>query len=331
MRVAIVGFGTAGTARLGAYRQVAGAEVVAVVDPSSARLAGARDLQPQLRTYLTLSELFAMDRIDVVDVCTPPSSHVELAIQALDAGSHVICEKPVAFRTADARALAGAATRAERLLYPAHNYAFSPMMRMLTEGKGKVGTPVTATIRIRRATHARGVGSWQPDWRRDPAVAGGGILLDHGSHCVYMVTRLFGARPGKVSATARWQEDGLEEAIEVRLHFPDGTAEIDLSWVDDARTNHYGLSGSTGTLDITDGVAVFGGSGGSERRTLDSPTRSSTHEEWFADMFDDFAEIVSRPGRWDGPMDEILSTAQIIEAAYESARLDGRLVELGEG
>ena len=229
MRVAIVGFGTAGTARLGAYRQVAGAEVVAVVDPSSARLAGARDLQPQLRTYLTLSELFATDRIDVVDVCTPPSSHVELAIQALDAGSHVICEKPVAFRTADARALAGAATRAERLLYPAHNYAFSPMMRMLTEGKGKVGTPVTATIRIRRATHARGIGSWQPDWRRDPAVAGGGILLDHGSHCVYIVTRLFGARPSKVSATARWQEDGLEEAIEVRLHFPDGTAEIDLS------------------------------------------------------------------------------------------------------
>ena len=48
-------------------------------------------------------------------------------------------------------------------------------------------------------------------------------------------------------------------------------------------------------------------------------------------MFDDFAKIVSRPGRWDGPMDEILSTAQIIEAAYESARLDGRLVELGEG
>ncbi|MEU0519647.1 Gfo/Idh/MocA family oxidoreductase [Streptosporangium sp. NPDC006007] len=331
MRVAIAGFGTAGTARLGAYRQVAGAEVVAVVDPSPARLAEARDLQPGLRTHLNLPELFAADRVDVVDVCTPPSSHAELTTRALAAGAHVICEKPVAFRAADARALAEAATRAGRLLYPAHNYLFSPMMRMLTEAREEAGTPVTATIRIRRATHARGVGSWQPDWRRDPAVAGGGILLDHGSHCVYMVTRLFGGRPAKVRATARWQADGLDEAINVRLHFPDGNAEIDLSWVDDARANHYGLSGPTGSLDITDGVAVFTGSRGGERRTLDSPTRSSTHEEWFADMFDDFTRIAGRPDRWGGPLDEILSTAQIIEAAYGSARSDGRLVALGEG
>ncbi|MFC5186342.1 Gfo/Idh/MocA family protein [Actinomadura harenae] len=320
MKVAIAGLGTAGTSRLGSYAPLPGVEVVAVADPSPHRRA-----QAGVRAYAGLAELLAAESVDVVDVCTPPAYHRELSTLALRASCDVICEKPVAFTTADALALAETSRRTGRLLYPAHNYRFSPMMRLLEEAVAKVvGTPATATFRIERSTHAAGTASWRPDWRRDPEVAGGGILLDHGSHCVYMLTRLFGGRPDTVAATARFQDNGIEEAIDVRLEFPLGSAEIRLSWVGERRSNHYGLTGPTGTLDVTDDVAVLSGPDGTERRELESPAKGGAHEEWFAAMFADFTEVRAEPERWAGPLDEILSTAQIIEAAYASARRDGR-------
>ncbi|MGP3910929.1 Gfo/Idh/MocA family protein [Nonomuraea sp. 10N515B] len=329
MKVVIAGFGTAGTARLAAYAGVEGADVVAVVDPSPARRAAARSAG--VSAYPELAALPGSDRPDVVDVCAPPSYHRLLTMAALDAGSHVICEKPVAFRTADALAMAAASRRAGRLLYPAHNYLFSPMMGQLRECAATAGTPQALRIRIERQTHAKGSRGYQPDWRRDLRIAGGGILLDHGSHCVYMATRLFGEPPAKVSALARWQTEGLDEAMNVRLHFPHGTADIELSWVGERRTNLYALTGPAGSVTITDGTARLIGPGGTEERALESPTGSSTHEEWFAGLFADFTAVLCRPAAWERPLADVISTTEIIEAAYTSARLHGEPVPIREG
>ena len=205
------------------------------------------------------------------------------------------------------------------------------MMRLLEECATVAGTPRTLCFRIERQTHARGNDAYRPDWRRDPEVAGGGILLDHGSHCVYMAARLFGEPPAKVSALARWQTEGLDEAIEVRLNFPSGTADIELSWIGDRRTNHYSLEGPSSSVTITDGAAVLTGPGGDEERSLEPPTHSSTHEEWFADLFADFTSLLARPASWAEPVHDIVSTAEVIEAAYTSARHDGRPVLLRQG
>ncbi|MGN9787652.1 Gfo/Idh/MocA family protein [Nonomuraea sp. ZG12] len=329
MKVAIAGFGVAGAARLSAYDRLAGVDVVAVADPSPARRETAR--QAGLRAYPELTELSAEHAPDVVDVCAPPGHHRALALAALESGSHVVCEKPVAFRTADALDLIEASKRTGRLLYPAHNYLYSPMMRLLEECAAAAGTPRTLSFRIERQTHARGNDAYRPDWRRDPELAGGGILLDHGSHCVYMAARLFGERPAKVSAVARWQTEGLDEAIDVRLHFPSGTADIELSWVGDRRTNRYTLAGPASSVTITDGTAVLTGPGGDEERSLESPTQSSTHEEWFADLFTDFTAWLGRPASWAEPLHDIVSTAEVIEAAYTSARRDGQPVPLRQG
>lgn len=329
MKVAIAGFGVAGAARLSAYDRLAGVDVVAVADPSPARREMAR--RAGISAYPELTALSAALAPDVVDVCAPPGHHRDLALAALDSGSHVICEKPVAFRAADALDLAEASKRAGRLLYPAHNYLFSPMMRLLEECAAVAGTPRTLSIRIERQSHARGNDAYRPDWRRDPEIAGGGILLDHGSHCVYMAARLFGEPPAKVSAVAGWQTEGLDQAIDVRLHFPSGIADIGLSWVGDRRTNHYTLAGPASSVTITDGVAVLTGPGGDEERSLESPTQSSTHEEWFADLFADFAARLARPASWARPLHDIVSTAEVIEAAYTSARRDGQPVPLRQG
>ncbi|HVX42546.1 MAG TPA: Gfo/Idh/MocA family oxidoreductase [Mycobacteriales bacterium] len=327
MKVAIVGFGTAGAARVSAYQAIPEAELCAVVDPVAARRECAVE-EFGLPAFASLSEL--VGKVDAVDICSPPAFHLELSLAALNAGMHVICEKPVAFRSGAADALVEASRRNGRLLYPAHNYGFSPMMRLLSGaiGDGRIGSPMTATFQIGRDSHARGITGWQPDWRRDPDLACGGILLDHGTHCVYMATRLFGAVPAKVSCVAEWSSPTVDEAVEVHLDFPGGACDIQLSWISEGRTNLYQCSGPHGSISVRNGTAILESEGTTTEQELSSPTGSSTHEEWFAAIFADFRGRIGDESTWDGPLGEMAATARILEAAYQSARMSGQPVAL---
>ncbi|MBU2665906.1 Gfo/Idh/MocA family oxidoreductase [Actinoplanes bogorensis] len=332
MRTAIIGFGTAGEGRLHAYRTVTGGRVVAVLDPSPQRRERARQIDPTVATYAGLPELLAAESVDAVDICTPPLYHVEVERAALTAGLHVICEKPVAVHTDEALDLVALAGQRGRLLYPAHNYGFSPMMRVLTGAvaDGRIGRPMRASFRIARDSHARGVPGWQPDWRRDVSVARGGIMLDHGTHCAYMATRLFGEAPRTVSCVAQWADGdasgGMDVAARISLEFTTGECEIDLSWVSGTRSNRYLVTGPDGTADVHDGVAEVRSAGRVERTDLTPPTRDQTHQEWFGGMFADFAGLVAAGTGWDRPMREVVTTTALIEAAYRSAALGGEPV-----
>ncbi|MCM4081437.1 Gfo/Idh/MocA family protein [Paractinoplanes hotanensis] len=333
MRTAIIGFGTAGEGRLHAYRTIPGARVAAVLDPSPQRRARARQIDPTVATYAGLPELLAAEPVDAVDICTPPLYHVDLERAALTAGLHVICEKPVAVHTDEALELVALARQQERLLYPAHNYGFSPMMRVLTGAvtNGRIGPPSHAVFRIARDSHARGVPGWQPDWRRDISVARGGIMLDHGTHCAYMATQLFGEAPRTVACVAQWADDdaagGMDVAARILLEFDgDRRCEIDLSWVSGTRSNRYRVTGPHGTADVHDGLAEVRSVHGAERTDLTPPTRDQTHQEWFGGMFADFAGLVAAGTGWDRPMREVITTTALIEAAYRSAALGGEPV-----
>jgi predicted dehydrogenase len=326
MKVAIVGFGAAGQARLVAYRGIPGVTVAAVVEPVRRSAVAVAAGCP---VFHSLTDLIEQMRVDAVDICAPPAVHVALAEEALRGGLHVICEKPVATSAAEAIALAELSTRNGRLLYPAHNYGFSPMMRVLTDtmSSGVLGAPVRSTFRILRPTHAKGVATWRPDWRRDPAIARGGILLDHGTHCVYMATRLFGAAPDTVSCVAGADDGEVEETANLLLTFPQGSCDIELSWISDVRTNEYVLRGPHGCLEIRDGLATLNTPERKATWNLVSPTDSSTHEEWFAAMFADFTGRIA-DNAFTEPLAECVTTAGIVELAYRSARLAGETLPM---
>ncbi|WP_320782400.1 Gfo/Idh/MocA family oxidoreductase [Streptomyces sp. CRN 30] len=336
--MAVVGFGTAGGVRLGGYASLPDAEVVAVVDPSPDRRARAAELLPGGRVAATLAEVLAPGAgpaVDVVDVCAPPAFHAPLTRAALAAGLHVICEKPVAAHAAEARDLTELARRHGRLLFPAHNYGTSPLMRVLSEavapgpGATGLGPPESATFRILRDRHARGVPGYAPDWRRSPELAGGGILLDHGTHCVYMALRLFGRAPERVSCTvsrAGGERSAVDEAARLRLRFGAGTCDIELSWTSGERSNHYAVHGPAGSVRVDDARVTGRAARGEWRRSLVSPSKDQSHLEWFTPMYEDFRRVLADPGRWADPAREIVDTARIVEAAYRSADADGREV-----
>src|SRR4051812_16147358 len=105
LKGAILGFGN--IAELGhwpTYSNSAEAEIVAVMDPSSKRQKAAKALG--LRVYATPEDLFQKEKLDFVDICTPPSLHAELVLEALENQCHVLCEKPLALKVSDYEALA---------------------------------------------------------------------------------------------------------------------------------------------------------------------------------------------------------------------------------
>ena len=110
LRVAIVGSGkmAANHARAVAACSVP-ARVVAVADPSPVALATMREVAPDAKQFASLTELLAGGDVDVVHICTPPASHVSLAIEALEAGHHVYVEKPFAESAKDAERILGIA------------------------------------------------------------------------------------------------------------------------------------------------------------------------------------------------------------------------------
>ncbi len=155
-------------------------------------------------------------RVDVVLVATPPDSHLDLTIEAMERGKHVIVEKPAFLRSADFEAVRAAEERSGRRVFVAENYAYKPLARVLREivASGSLGE--IRFLHLVAVKRQRVFG-----WREDPAVAGGGALFEGGVHWVDLFANLGltvesvrGFRPGPAA--------GPERSILVVARFAEG-------------------------------------------------------------------------------------------------------------
>ena len=148
-------------------------------------------------------EAIERDDIDVVDICTPGDTHAEIAIAALEAGKHVLCEKPLANTVEDAERMAAAAAAASGIAFCGFSYRRTPALSLAREliEQGAVGR-----IRHVRAQYLQ---DWLSDaeaphtWRLDRDLAGSGTLGDIGAHSIDLAQWLTGQRITSVSATVR--------------------------------------------------------------------------------------------------------------------------------
>ena len=106
------------------FQQLDDVAIIAVADICEDRRLLAKKAIPSARIYENYLDLLKHEsrNLDFVDISTPPSVHAEIAHAALNAGLHVLCEKPLTTNLKDARELLEHATKAERVLFPAHNY-----------------------------------------------------------------------------------------------------------------------------------------------------------------------------------------------------------------
>jgi predicted dehydrogenase len=144
VRIGVLGAGTwAQAAHLPGYRRDARCRIVAIADPN---LALAREAARRFDIPTTTAdhrELLQRDDIDVIDVCTPSHTHFELAWAALEAGKHVLCEKPVAYDFRDTRRAAALAKSKGLKTKLGFTFRYAPSVRYMRElvAQGFIGTP----------------------------------------------------------------------------------------------------------------------------------------------------------------------------------------------
>ena len=145
--VGIVGAGWIAAVHGNCYRDSPGVRITAVTDPVPAKAERLAE-QTGARVVRDVDELIASG-VHVVDVCTPPQAHADVAIQALEAGLHVICEKPLARTLADARRIVNAAESAAGLLMVGHVSRYEPdhVAAKALVDQGQIG-------RLRMVTHS---------------------------------------------------------------------------------------------------------------------------------------------------------------------------------
>ena len=197
---------------------VPGSELVAV---GARRLESAEafvaEHAPGARAHASYADLVADDRVDVVYVASPHALHLEHVRMALEAGKHVLCEKPVALDLAQAQEMVRLARHHDRFLMEAMWTACHPVVRELRErlASGELGTP--RTLRAELGFHVDAA----PDDRLLDPVLGASALLDMGIYPLTLAHLLLGA-PERLHAEANLSERGTDMDVAVLGRYPGG-------------------------------------------------------------------------------------------------------------
>jgi predicted dehydrogenase len=237
MRIGLVGAGNVGVnTHIPAIRATDGMELVAVADPTPARLQAAADaagLGPDA-LHADWQELLTRVDIDAVVVATPQRFRPEIVIAAAKAGKHILAEKPLALTPADAQTMIDAARAIGVTLATVHNYHFMPVYRDIKAvlDSGAIGQPEIAVLNYLGVEDRPGAAAFAPRWRHSSAESGGGVLMDM-LHVVYLANWFMGGPPVAVSARVdkRLEGDGdVEDMALVRYDYPQGHALVNMAW-----------------------------------------------------------------------------------------------------
>jgi predicted dehydrogenase len=319
LRGAIIGFGE--VARNGhwpAYAKSHDVKIVAVVDRTEERRKTARESLPGFATFATIEDLAAGAEIDFVDICTPPALHGEPMLAALARGWNVLCEKPLLLDLVELEKTRSLAREAGRAVVPVHNWKYAPIVRRATEmlRSGAIGQLRGVEIETLRVQDCAVADPDHPNWRRDPAIAGGGVLMDHGWHGIYLACHWFGEEPIEVRASLhRPTTADVEDEALLTLIFPGGGhAKISLTWRADVRRNTMRLAGERGEIAIDDDTLNVGGE---SIRFASALSAGSHHADWFAAMLPDVIESFHRPEAALESFDEAALCLSVIRRAYQ--------------
>jgi predicted dehydrogenase len=192
-------------------------ELVAVASRDRDRAAAFAAAHGIRQAFGSYDALLAAPDVDVVYVSLPNHLHAEWTIRALEAGKHVLCEKPVALSVGQVDAIAAAAERGGRLAVEAFMYLHHPqILRAIELARGGA---------LGRLVLVNGTFSFPlthvGDPRVDPAM-GGGSLWDVGCYPVSLARRIAGEEPDAVGAFARFDGRGVDRTFIGQLHFPGG-------------------------------------------------------------------------------------------------------------
>jgi predicted dehydrogenase len=335
LRGAFIGFGNvAAKGRMPGWRSLNDVSIVAATDVLATRRHAFLEACPKGRWYERVDDLLSGETLDFVDICTPPSSHAALIKQALQAGLHVICEKPLVTRLADAQFVAAASASAGRVVYTVHNWLKAPICLKISAliAEGAIGSPRSIRWRTLRTQPAVAFGPEAgTNWRIDPAIAGGGILFDHGWHALYCIVR-WGGAPRAIAAkleNRRFHDWPLEDTATLTFDLMSGTGHIYLTWAGEERCNSIEIEGEQGRIIAVNDQVVLKTNSGEHHWSCPPPlSEGSHHQDWFVAVAEDFRVAATAGGK--GNLEEAVLCARLIDLAQRSSAAGGARLSIGD-
>lgn len=329
LRGALLGVGNvAVNGHLPGWRARSGVTFAAAADARTGGKAAFLEAFPSARWYESAEELLGAEReLDFADIATPPALHAPLVRQAFSAGLHVLCEKPLVLGAGEIPELASLAAQKGRALVPVHNWKHAPALAKISElvtagAVGEVRRCRWETLRTRPAVAAGDEGNW----RVDPAQSGGGILMDHGWHALYMVAGWLGTAVKSVRAnltTQKHRSFPIEDTAAVTLEYASATAEIFLTWAAEERSNRIVVEGTRGRITLDGGHVRLVAGAAPQDFDLASIAEGSHHPEWFGGVIEDFLSEVADQARRGAGLAEASFCASVMALSAESQRRGG--------
>lgn len=325
LRVAMIGSGRIAQTYLAAWPQVEGARLVAVCDKAT-DVADATAEAHGVTGYHDCRSLMETEKPDAVVICTPPAAHKDAAVAAMERGAHVLCEKPIAIAADDIAAMQSTARSTARVLMMASKFRYVDDIagaRSLIRS-GILGKPVFLENAFTGWLDVR------DRWNADPGVAGGGVLMDNGTHSVDIARFLLGPIDQVMAHTGpKVQPIEVEDTAHVAFRTRGGaTGSILLSWSMHKDSPSY--------------LEVYGTEGQLSLGWKTSRYRQNHSTAWveFGSGYDKGAAFRSQLQNFVGTIagtDEpritdadALASVQVIEAAYRSSR-ERTWVDVAEG
>lgn len=300
---AIIGFGhIAVNGHVPAYRANPDIDIKAVCDSHPDRKGLNDRLLHGSRFYSSADDLLQKEDIDFVDVSTPPAAHGTYILQALASGRHVLCEKPLVLDTEDLLKIWKMMERSDRTVVTVHNWRYSPILQkvktLVTEGAA--GRIQNMEYRVIRTQPSAAVGAeTSENWRLDPAVAGGGILVDHGWHAFYLVNEWAGNIPHRVKCqleNRKFNDIQVEDTADILFEYEDMKARLFFTWAGQERSNSILIQGTAGEIKVMDDTILVENGNGSSKIAFDEGiSAGSHHPDWYGAVLDEFISEMKNP------------------------------------
>ena len=318
MNFGIIGYGYTGQQHARGLRSISGTHLAAIAENDASRTAGVN-----AKTYLDYRDLLQDTSIQAVTVCLPHFLHEQVTADALNAGKHVLVEKPLAISVGAGKRLCKLAERVSRVLMVEMTHRFMPPVaeaRQIVQA-GRLGKILAVTETLFENV---GLFGSLPTWMFSKEKAGGGVGLTSGIHLLDHAAWITG-RPLSLQAARFGHSQGLGDIEDTAAFFltsDDGIPiHLTLGWRSEGKSLEGRLCchGTQGTLrvDCWGGWKIETGNGCEQRSCFDEGT--SIAERALVGMtsaLKEFVAAIRESRRPDPSPDESLVSQQLIEQAY---------------
>lgn len=321
-------WGVLGTARIvrktiPALQQTKNGDVVGIASRTEEKASEYADKHGIPQAFGSYEALLASPDIDAVYIALPNALHREWILKSLDAGKHVLCEKPLAMTAAECMEITRKADQTGLKVLEGFMYRFHPRFEKLQE---LLAANAVGTLTFLHVAHSFDAGG--ADNIRWYAGLGGGALFDTGCYCVNMSRMVTGQEPAHVTAFGNYRDanDGgrIDTSIAGVLRFPGGATALFDTGVNLERRNYLEVTGTEGRLYLDNPFGLLEEDSVLEEHhfghdTIYHQVRGGNH---FVRMGEHFADSVlhGTPLRYD--LTDAANNARVLEALDAAARAE---------